>query len=286
MSEQESGTQIPPVENAESTPATEVQVETLEQKDSNSETTNPEQTGSEPSGAEKRIKQLAAQRTTEREGRIKAENEAAYYKGLAEGGIKTQVKPAAQPATNAEPVRPNLDDFDTFDAFTLKNEEYLIEMAQHRYSQKQERDKAEAQSKDKQTAFDKRIEVASAIDPEIDLIRRDMSLPVSRAMAEIIEESEHVAPLLKWIDSHRKEALAIAQMSPLLAAREMGKLEASFAKVEPAVKVVVPKVETKRVSAAPEPISTVGVTSASTVDEDGLSMEEYHRRRTKSLYGK
>jgi hypothetical protein len=85
--------------------------------------------------------------------------------------------------------------------------------------------------------------------------------------------------LLKWLNNNRNEASRIASLPPIMAAHEIGMVAAG-------IKNTPKPAPPKRVSAAPDPIQTLTPSSSATVDEDDLPMEEYYKRRTKSLYGR
>ena len=67
----------------------------------------------------------------------------------------------------------------------------------------------------------------------------DPSTPISAPMAEVIRESEVGPQLAYYLGKNRNEAAKIAAMSPIAAARELGRLEAKLA--APVTKPVVPK---------------------------------------------
>ncbi len=228
------------------------------------------------------VDELRAQRKRRQE----AEREAAYWRGVAEAGGKKPEVPAATPADPyaAPPVRPPLEPFEGDIArFEEADRRWVINQAKYEMAQEfRTATQAEARRTAQQTAeqqFQARIATAAEEDPQILDILNDPTLPLSEAMAPTIKESEAAPQLLRWLSQNRKEAFRIAQLNPLAAARELGKIEAQLA--------LVPKPEPPRqVSAAPEPIRIVSPVSSATIDEDNLSMAEYHRRETLRMLGK
>lgn len=279
------------VVSAESTPANEIAVPAQEvvntdstpvdefDADASEET---EITGSEPSGAQKRIKQLAAQRKVEQEARIKAERELAYYKGLNEARGVVETPKSQENKAEQLLAQPHLDDFETYEEYERAKDEYLVHLTESRIAKKFLEQQSLAQARTVQQQYTKRIQEASLNDPTIVQIASDPTLPVSAAMGEIIQRSEFAPQILKWLNNNRIEAARIAELSkesPMLAAHEMGMVVAT-------IKNIPKPTPPKRVSAAPDPIQTLTPTSPATVDEDDLSMEEYYRRRTKQIYGR
>lgn len=246
-------TESAPVELDVETPATELVVE-------------PEQS--------KAVKELIAQRKR----RQQAEQEAAYYKGIAEGKgyvPPTQTKPepvvAPQHAPESTTQPPSSDNFETWEAYERAKDEYLITQAQIRMRNEQLLFQQTQRQQAQHSEFEQRIEKFAEQDPTILSIRDDNTMPISVPMAEVIKVSEVAPELLKFLNANRKEALRIYGLPPVMAAREIGKIESSL---QNAPKPTPPK----RVSQAPEPIPTVTANGTTTVDEDNLPMDEYYRR--------
>lgn len=110
----------------------------------------------------------------------------------------------------------------------------------------------------------------------------DATVPVSEAMAELIMESDAPEQVAYWLGKNRGEARRIAEMSPVEAARAIGRLEQRLTAPKPKV-----------VSSAPKPVSTVaGKASApqpkdlnslaNTKGEDATAVIEEMRRRSAS----
>ena len=228
----------------------------------------------DPQGAKpsKVVSELIAQRKK----RQAAEQEAAYWKGLAEGRGK-QEPPVIAPSPMA-PAAPKLDQFETYEQYEAAKDEYLVQLAEKRVAAKFVETQQRQQAETVEQTFQKRIDAAVKDDPSLVDVLRDPTLPISTHMIPVLKESENAPKLLRWLDQNREEARRIASLPPMQAAREMGIIEAkiSFAPVvEPP----------KKVSAAPEPVKTVTPTSSAIVEEDKLPMDEYHKRRTKLQYG-
>ena len=258
----------------ESAPVTEAPVAVNPAESAPVEATPSENTvpGSEPqSGA---VKELISQRKRRQE----AEKEAAYWKGRAEAaGSKPEVEhPVVAPVTAQKPV---LDDYETYEEYEEAKEVYLIEQAEQRvlsrFQQKEVQQKDEAVQK----TFWQKVEKQSDADPYLRDEIQNVAQNVSNVVSSLVVQSEVGVELVKYLNGNIAEARRISALPPILAAKELGVIEA---RIQYAPKPVPPK----QVSAAPEPIQTVAPAGAVTVDEGDLPMEEYHRRVTARKYGK
>lgn len=101
--------------------------------------------------------------------------------------------------------------------------------------------------------------------PELPQLR-NVNFPAYQA----ILESEKGIEVAYYLAKNPLIAHKVALMQPLSAVREIGRIEALFA-------------SGKRVSSAPEPISTVGSNQASGGNPEKMSMDEWVKRREKEL---
>lgn len=217
----------------------------------------------------------------QRKKRQKAEQEAAYWRGVAEARAKAEVPqqpvvPVMQPSNTP----PTIDQFESYDEYEKARDEYVIIQAQERIRSEYVQHQRISAEENAKKAYRERLEAAAEADPTIMDIAEDDTLPVSKPMAQVIMHSEYAPQVLKWLNNNRKEAAKIAQMHPILAAKELGIIEAQI-KYAPKPEPV------KRVSSAPAPVQTVNPSaSPAAIDEDDLPMKEYYRRRTKATLGR
>lgn len=210
-----------------------------------------------PDPESKAVKELK----TQREKRRKAEEEAAYWRGVAEGKVKPP-DPAPQQDTDA---RPAITDFETYDDYVAARVKWEIKKEQEQERQKQN---VEALQK----AHIERMERYAIDDPEIFEIAQDKTLPVSTVMSMVIKESECGPQLIRWLNDNREEAKKIWRMSPFAAAKALGKIEDGIiAPPNP------PK--PKKVSQAPEPIKPLEPKGPQTIDEDKMSTDDWIKKR-------
>ena len=236
---------------------------------------NPEEQGSEPPKA---VRELIEQRKK----RQKAEQEAAYWRGMAEARGPQQApqeQPQAAPASNQPPKAPVLDNFDTYEEYEQAKDEYVIAKAEYQITQKYLQQQRAAQQKQAQMSFEQRLNDAAKADPTILEIKNDPTLPVSELMAQMLQRMETAPQMLKWLNNNRDDAQRMMRMDPMSLAMEFGR-------VDTLIKSTPKPPAPKKVSAAPAPIQTVQATSSAEIDEDDLPMEEYYKRRTKQLLGR
>ena len=254
----------------------------------------PEQ-GSEPSEAEKRIKSLVAERNQERERRIFLEGQIEGSKPIVPG------TPGALPSQPEEivlpevPVRPDVADYENYDQleaalaqYEKDKKEYPSRLKayhdQEYWKADEDRKRKSRAAAEQQTAqeavrtFQSRIKAAAEVDPEIETISHDPTLPVSLAMRAIIIESDIPDKLIRYMHEHKEEARKIVAMSQGAAMREMVKIELSLTSN---------KEPTNTISKAPEPHQTVNANKGTPiVDYDKIPMDEFVKRRNEAQYGK
>jgi hypothetical protein len=102
--------------------------------------------------------------------------------------------------------------------------------------------------------------------PDIEArVFNDTTLPMSATMAETIMESEKGPEVAYWLSANREAAQRIKSMSPLQAARELGRIEAT-------IDLPKPRTETK----APPPPSTVsGTVKGPSKNPENMSQADY-----------
>ena len=170
-----------------------------------------------------------------------AEIDAMISKRLAREQRKWEREQQAKLAQPQAPKEiPPIDQFESPDAYAealaIKKAEELL--AQREY-QKQQAAIEEA--------YHEREEEARAKYDDFEQVAYNPQLRVTDVMAETIKASEMGPDLAYWLGSNPKEADRISRLSPLLQAREIGKIEAKLAASPPA----------KPTTSAPAPITPV-----------------------------
>jgi hypothetical protein len=105
--------------------------------------------------------------------------------------------------------------------------------------------------------------------PDIEKVFTDNTLPMSPSMAETLMESEKGPEVAHYLLANREVAQRIKEMSPLAAARELGRIEATIALPKP-------RTETK---APPPPATVSGTVKGPAKKLEDMSMAEYRKAR-------
>jgi hypothetical protein len=180
-----------------------------------------------------------------------------------------------------------LDNFESMTDFEAARTKYIVAKATWDLRQNLQAQEAQRYTAELDRKHDERMIVAIAADPTLEEAAKDPTLPISLVMSLSIKESDHGPALVRYLADHRQEADRIARLHPVLAAREMGRIEGQImaAKATPSVQPEKPVA----VSQAPEPVKPVGGTKGAAPvedDDDKLSVQEFIERRNMKQYGK
>jgi hypothetical protein len=167
---------------------------------------------------------------------------------------------------------PKQDDFETY-------EDFLVAKAKHEAKAEiqqefEDRNRQTVEHRREQAARERvqshqeRCEDARDKFDDFDDVAFDPDLPISDAMAHSIMDSEHGPEIQYHLGKHPAEARKIAQMNPLAAARELGKLEVKLTTPAP-----------KKVTSAPPPVPTVKGGDTPSRDPSKMGYEEYRKAR-------
>lgn len=126
----------------------------------------------------------------------------------------------------------------------------------------------------KQNLFHERAMALVERYPDIEAkVFNDPSAPINQTMAEVLMDSERGPEVAYYLSTHREEGQRIQKMSPLSAAREIGRIEAQLAAPKP-----------KTQTTAPKPVPKVGGgSSRAAKDPDKMSMDEWTAWRNAQL---
>lgn len=230
-------------------------------------------------GWQRRIEKLVSQREEER--RKNAELEARLARLEAAGGRGSE-KPA-EPSKDAEPAgKPSPESFETHAEYVEALTDWKIEQRDKAIKEQAAKAQLETEHGKLIQAHSQRVQAFAEKTPDYDETIMNLDdVPVTAAFEQIILESENGPALLYELAKDPKEAKRIARLSPLAAARELGKVEARLTAhaQEPR------KQESKPVTKAPRPIAPVGGKGASVdrsiYDAEKLSQREYEELRAK-----
>lgn len=219
----------------------------------------------EPEKEPKAVQELKAQRKK----RQLAEQEAAYWRGVAEAQ-KQQPAPTEQATVPSGP--PRFENFPDWDTFEAARDQYLIAQAEQRVEQKLVQQTAERERQHVEQRFAETISKAVEDDPTFLDILQDNTLPITQPIADVLKTSDNAVDIIRYLNDNRNITRQLSQMDSTRLHYEIGKIEAKIEATR-----VVPE-PPKRVSMAPEPIQTVKPTGVVEPDPDTMPIEDWMKR--------
>lgn len=197
--------------------------------------------------------------------RREAEREAAYWRQVATQG-------QAQPSAQAAPQKPTPDQFDDYGAYVEALTDWKAEQA---VAKRMELDSTRKVAETRAQTFAERQAQARTTMPDYDEVVGGSNTPIADHVGEAMLESE-LGPQLAYHFAKNPDVLMrLNGMSPVAAAREMGRLEATLG-----TKAAAPAAPSKKLSATPPPAGTLGSQGRATKPSLATaSMEEYMAQR-------
>jgi len=169
------------------------------------------------------------------------EVDAIFSKRLAKAQRKWDREQAQKAKSQPVPSEPlKADDF-------ADTQTYADALAERKAQELLARRDAEAERAATLDAYHDREEEARTKYDDFEQVAYNPKLPVTETMAQTIQATENGPDVIYYLGSNPKEAERIARLSPLLQAREIGKIEAKHGDNPPA----------KKTSTAPAPIAPV-----------------------------
>lgn len=129
----------------------------------------------------------------------------------------------------------------------VSTDEYAEALAERKAEELLARREAARQQAELLDAYHDREEAARDKYDDFEQVAYNPNLPVTEAMAQSIQASDVGPDVLYWLGSNPNEAARISRMSPILQAKEIGKIEASLSSNPPV----------RKTSTAPAPIAPV-----------------------------
>lgn len=263
-------------------PKVEAQAATVDDGKDSVESAPPENQDAKPAGKKpgvhNRIGELTKEKHDERRAREEVERERDYWREQAmKSGKPDQEPPSQKEGPTGEPT---LEEFD-FDTSKFIKAHYKWQREQERVEEDKRRQQEEAQKRHK--TFQEKEQAFAAAHPDYEDVAKAEHVPITKEMAEAIIESDEAPAIAYYLGQNLEEAAAIAQMSPLAAARAIGRIEAKLS-AKPAAQT--PAVPAKTVTKAPEPITTLSGSPAVPVSYEEMSMSEYAEARRKERAAK
>lgn len=245
--------QVPETEPKAEETASEPQAEAKEEAD------QPRDEKGRFKGVQDRINELTR-------ARREAEREAAYWRELANQGQQKAPEPAPKPTA---------DKFGSYDEYVEALADWKAEQKVSEALAKQSKQSAEVAQRRAEEAqvqtWAQRQESARQALPDYDEVLGSADVGIARHVEQTILDSERGPEVAYHLAKNPDIVRALNSMSPLAAAREIGKLEAGL-NLKPTPKPV---------SKAPEPIKPINSGRSAQPDLTSVSMEEYMKLRAK-----
>lgn len=253
----------------------ESQVEPAEAAEPEEEAAPPEPAGEEPAGepvekptrAEKRIDQLTARRK-------RAEEEAAYWRGVAEA--RERQAPALEPPPQIR-ERPVADNFDTYEAFQEALTDWKVEVKLSELERKREAAEQERAQRQVTETFRTKLAEGASRYGDFNEVAMSPALPITESMVQALADCEYPADIVYYLGQTPHEAFRISRLSPIAQAREIGRIEARFAD-NPAKNL--PAQRKKAATPPPPPIKPVKGEEIVEKDPSEMTQAEYERWRS------
>ena len=196
--------------------------------------------------------------------RREAEREASYWRGIAQQGQAQQSAPAA-------PTKPTPDKYDDYGDFVEALTDWKTEQA---LAKRMEQDSTRKVAETRSQTFAERQVATRAVLPDYDAVVGASETPISNHVGEALMESDR-GPELAYHFAKNPDVLQnLNGMTPMQAAREIGKLEATL------TTKTAPVVPSKKLSTTPAPASTTVTQGRATQPAlASASMDEYMAQR-------
>jgi len=207
--------------------------------------------------------------------KIRERTERKFNRKLEELRQEVNAKTAPKEEVKAKPT---LDQFDSLEEYTDALTDYKLELK----AQKEREDAAANEAKQRQTQLkstfqERQNEFKSKVADYDEVVAEIAEIKLSSAIIETLAESELGPQLAYHFGKNPEELERINELSPISAAREIGKLEAKLSSTEK---------PPKKQSSAPNPITPVSTRSSDSGLSDNLPAEEWIKRRNAQLRSK
>ena len=238
--------------------------------------TEIEATGGEPAGKTDEVPRMLGEISDQVK---KLHDRYGYLQRQVESLRQEPPKPAEPEKVTKKP-RPKQEDFENYD-------DYVDALTDWKVDEKLEAQTKEAQDKemDGRTAeadkeFRGKLEKGRERYNDFEEVAMNPTLPITRAMVEILHECENPADVAYYLGRNRQECASISNMTPFQAAKAIGKIEADIkAELEKTPPPPPKKEPEKKVPKAPPPIEPIGSREVVTKDPDKMTQKEYEAWR-------
>ncbi|WP_281915985.1 hypothetical protein [Caldimonas thermodepolymerans] len=208
--------------------------------------------------------------------RYDAEREAQYWR---EQAMRQQQQPSQPAQAGTEPA-PAASRAET-DEPTLESCDFdVAEFNRRHYQWMREQERKQERAQQRQRALAERVEAFRAEHPDYDQVALNPQVPITKAMAEEIIETDNPPAIAYYLGKNPQEAAQIAQMSERAMARAIGRIEAKLSAQAAPPPPPTAQPNPKTVTRAPAPVTTLsGGAPAITKSPDQMTQREYEQWR-------
>ena len=212
--------------------------------------------------------------------KYEAQREADYWRGVAEGRIKTAPAEEAKPQQVEQVNLPGLPPKPVFnETYNGDYDAYVEDLAAWRFQKERvTADLKDSQRREEDTARQafnghlERVEKTRAAVADFDEVLDATPIRVRNDLAKEIVLSDQSAEIMYYLAKNPGEAERLNALPANQQIREIGRLEERLTRKE----TTTPAIEPKRVSQAPAPVTPVGTSrEAAAKSPDDMSMEEW-----------
>lgn len=216
-----------------------------------------------------------------------ARREADYWRKRAESFEQKQQQ-QAEPAK----TKPTPDQFDDYDKYVEALADWKAEeKVTAKFTEREKAGEAKQRQESRATNWQKGVEEAMKHHPDYEQVMSASQVPVAEHVQELLLDAESGPRLAYYLDRHPEVADKLNEMSPVQAARELGRIEASFSAAPtanetpdetpaPAKEAPAPAAK-PRTTAAPPPARPAASGSSTPKALEKMSMDEYVETRRK-----
>ncbi len=179
-----------------------------------------------------------------------------------------------QPATQ-QAGKPKPEDFEDHDTYVDALTDWKLDQKLKERDGKTREAELRTEQQKQVTTFQERVNQARTQYEDFDEVMEDAEdVPLSAAVQEVLLNSEQGAELMYTLAKDKAELLRICKLSPIQAAKELGKIEAKLTKQAETSEKPAAQAKTTQ---APKPIAPVGTKSsgAATKSPDEMSYQEF-----------
>lgn len=273
----------PPAKQEEQKPVPESETEEKEEAEQEAEGSEEDQEASaekskkHKSGFQRRVDKLNAKAA-------KAEQERDYWRSLVlEKKEASEQKPEKAEVKAQQDGKPDPEKFESHAEYVEALTDWKLEQREKAAAEKAKAEQAKTETQKLIESHNKRLADFVKSKPDFhEALEEVEDVKVSAALQELLVTSDLGPALMYELAKNRSELERISGLSPVAAARELGKIEAKLSAPSPEE----PKPEIKKTTSAPKPIEPVGGSKGpvrKSIHDPDISFSEYEARRREQI---